>query len=215
MKNATPLPSYLTNRYRGWKATSYAENEAWYRHLGEEGQTPRAMVISCCDSRVHATALFQAEQGEFFMHRNIANLVPPCKPGKDSAGTSAAIEYAVKVLKVAHIIVVGHSNCGGVSGCDDMCRGHAPELDAESSFVGRWIEHLRPAYERVKDISDDQKRKRALEKEGVLLSIENLISHPFVKEAVDNGELSLHALWKDIPTGILEGFDPAEGFVPV
>ena len=79
MDHARPLPAYLVQRYHGWKATGYAENKAWYRHLAEQGQHPRAMVISCCDSRVHVTSIFGADQGEFFIHRNIANLVPPCE----------------------------------------------------------------------------------------------------------------------------------------
>jgi len=106
MTQPKPLPSYLVQRYQGWKATTYAENEPWYRKLAEGGQHPRAMVISCCDSRVHVTSIFGAEQGEFFIHRNIANLVPPYQPDGGLHGTSAAIEYAVGELKVAHIIVL-------------------------------------------------------------------------------------------------------------
>lgn len=74
MEKAKPLPSYLVQRYHGWKATSYAQNKSWYRHLESEGQHPRAMIISCCDSRVHVTSIFGADQGEFFIHRNIARI---------------------------------------------------------------------------------------------------------------------------------------------
>ena len=114
MDKAKALPSYLLQRYQGWKATGYAENQTWYRRLAAEGQRPRAMVISCCDSRVHVTSIFGADQGEFFIHRNIANLVPPYEPDGKQHGTSAAVEYAVNALKVAHLIVLGHSSCGGV-----------------------------------------------------------------------------------------------------
>ena len=178
MTHSKPLPSYLIQRYQGWKATTYAENEPWFRKLGEDGQHPRAMVISCCDSRVHVTSIFGAEQGEFFIHRNIANLVPPHQPDGGLHGTSAAIEYAVGALKVAHIIVLGHSNCGGVNGCHDMCAGLAPDLEKDTSFIGRWMDILRPGYERVKEISDEATRRRALEKEGVLVSLENLAGFP-------------------------------------
>ena len=152
MHTTKPLPQYLVQRFQGWKATTYTENESWYRRLADDGQHPRAMLITCCDSRVHATSIFGAEQGEFFLHRNIANLVPPYKPDGAQHGTSAAIEYAVTVLKVAHIIIMGHSNCGGVAGCLDMCAGRAPELDQKESFVGRWMDILRPGYERIKDL---------------------------------------------------------------
>ncbi|MEL7211459.1 MAG: carbonic anhydrase [Pseudomonadota bacterium] len=209
MQNAKPLPAYLIQRYQGWHATTYTENQTWYRRLAEEGQRPRAMIISCCDSRVHVTSIFGADQGEFFIHRNIANLVPPYSPTGDHHGTSAAVEYAVTALKVAHIIVLGHSNCGGVRGCHDMCSGHAPELEKDTSFVGRWMDILRPGYEKVKDISDEQDRIDALEKEAVLVSVNNLASFPFVKDARDKGELTLHGVWTDIAMGTLQFYNPA------
>ena len=216
MENAKPLPNYLIQRFQGWKATTYAENQAWYRRLAESGQHPRAMVVSCCDSRVHVTSVFGADQGEFFLHRNIANLVPPYVTDGAQHGTSAAVEYAVQALKVAHIIVLGHSNCGGVQGCHDMCSGAAPELEEKSSFVGRWMDILRPGFERVKDISDPSERTRALEKEAVLVSLENLMTFPFVKDAVESGKLTLHGLWHDIGEGDIEQYHhESRAFVPV
>jgi len=207
-----PLPQYLVQRYHGWKATTYSENAPWYRKLAASGQQPRAMVISCCDSRVHVTSIFGAEQGEFFIHRNIANLVPPYSPDGDHHGTSAAVEYAVTSLGVAHIIVLGHSSCGGVNGCHDMCAGLAPELEEKTSFVGRWMDILRPGYEKVKEIPDEADRKRALEQEAVLISIENLNGFPFVKKAIDDGLLTVHGLWTDIGEGSLHQFVTGEGF---
>ncbi|SMX46795.1 carbonic anhydrase [Maliponia aquimaris] len=213
MEFARPLPAYLVTRYHGWKATTYAENCAWYRRLADEGQHPRAMVISCCDSRVHVTSIFGADQGEFFIHRNIANLVPTYEPDGLHHGTSAAVEYAVSALKVAHVIVLGHSNCGGVQGCLDMCEGRAPELEETSSFVGRWMDILRPGYEAVKGEAD---MSRALEKEAVAVSLRNLMTFPFVRSAVDSGKLSLHGLWTDIGEGGLQHLDGKTGqFVPI
>ncbi len=216
MDHVKPLPSYLVKRFQGWKATSFAENKAWYRRLAEEGQHPRAMVISCCDSRVHVTSIFGADQGEFFIHRNIANLVPPFEPDGRPHGTSAAVEFAVTALKVAHIVVVGHSQCGGVKGCHDMCSGNAPELEKKSSFVGRWMDILRPGYDRVKHIEDEGQRTRALEKEAVRVSLENLTTFPFVKQAMAADLLTLHGLWHEIGEGALEYCRPPDGeFVPV
>ena len=214
MKHAKPMPSYLVQRFRGWKATTYENNKAWYRHLGEEGQHPRAMVISCCDSRVHVTAIFGADQGEFFIHRNIANLVPPYAPDGDHHGTSAAIEYAVTALKVAHVIVLGHSSCGGVQGCIDMCKGNAPQLEAKDSFVGRWMDILKTRFSAVKDIKDPKEQARAFEKHAVLASLENLMTFPFVKERVDAGQLTIHGAWHNIAEGGVEVYDQDEnGFV--
>ena len=215
MQHARPLPSYLINRYRGWKATVYAENSGWYHRLAEAGQQPRSMVISCCDSRVHVTSIFGADQGEFFIHRNIANLVPPCNPDGHHHGTSAAVEYAVTGLKVAHLIVLGHSGCGGVKGCYDMCSGKAPELEEASSFVGRWMDILRPGYAELSEGSDEE-RTRALEKRSVVISLENLMTFPFIKSAVESDRLSLHGLWNDIGEGVLEGDDPkSDSFRPL
>ncbi|HBM57732.1 carbonic anhydrase [Salipiger marinus] len=215
MQHAKPLPTYLAQRFHGWKATSYAENAAWYRRLSSEGQHPRAMVISCCDSRVHVTSIFGADTGEFFIHRNIANLVPPYLPDGQQHGTSAAVEYAVTALKVAHVIVMGHSGCGGVKGCLDMCSGNAPHLEEKSSFVGRWMDILRPGYERVKDQEEDR-RAALLEREAVVVSLENLMTFPFVRSAVEAGDMSLHGLWHEIGGGALECYDPRTGgFVAV
>ena len=215
MKNARPLPEHFVRRYHGWRATTYAENKAWYRRLADEGQRPRAMVISCCDSRVHVTSIFGADQGEFFIHRNIANLVPSYETGTGQHGTSAALEYAVTALNVAHLIVLGHSGCGGVAACRAMCTGEAPELDDQSSFVGRWMDILRPGYGRVQERGESDSLT-ALEHEAVLVSLENLITFPFVAEAVADERLNLHGCWTDIGEGNLFGYDPAKGeFLPI
>ena len=174
------------------------------------------MVISCCDSRVHVTSIFGADQGEFFIHRNIANLVPPYQPDGDHHGTSATVEYAVTVLKVAHLIVLGHSQCGGVQGCIDMCKGHAPQLEAKDSFVGRWMDILRPRFENVSDIASDDDQARAFEKQAVIASLENLMTFPFVESSIKDGSLSLHGLWTDIGEGGLEFFEAeSQKFLPV
>ncbi|WP_028030186.1 carbonic anhydrase [Gemmobacter nectariphilus] len=215
MNLARPLPSYLVQRFHGWRATTWQDNKAWYRKLATGGQHPRAMVISCCDSRVHVTSIFGADEGEFFIHRNIANLVPPYQADGEPHGTSAAVEYAVTALKVAHVVVLGHANCGGVKGCHDMCSGHAPALEEKSSFVGRWMDILRPGYERVVQLpAPDQ--LSALEKEAVLVSLENLMTFPFVRAAVESEELTLHGLWTSTGEGTLEQYDPERGgFHPV
>lgn len=205
-EHAKPLPGYLVQRYHGWKATTYADNKGWYRRLAADGQRPRAMVISCCDSRVNVTSLFEADQGEFFIHRNIANLVPPYLPDGDHHGTSAAVEYAVEVLQVAHLIVLGHSKCGGIQGCIQMCKGEAPDLERKESFVGRWMDILKSKYQEVADEPNPEVQERALEKKAVVASLENLMSFPFVASRVNDGSLTIHGLWTDIGEGGLEFF---------
>jgi carbonic anhydrase len=134
--------------------------------------------------------------------------VPPFKPDGDYHGTSAAVEYAVTSLNVTHLIVLGHSNCGGVQGCIDMCQGKAPELEAQASFVGRWMDILRPKYELVADEIDPDVQARQLEKHAVVISLENLMTFPFIKDRVDQGVLSMHGLWTDIGEGGLECYNP-------
>lgn len=216
MIEAQKLPSFLISRYRSWKSTTYAENQSWYNHLAEQGQHPRSMVIACCDSRVHVEALFSADAGEFFILRNIANLVPPYRPGKGNQGTSAAIEYGVSVLKVAHLLVLGHSNCGGIRGCYDICCGNTPEPDVTSSFIGHWLMNLRPGYDKVAGIEDPAERIAEFEREGVRISLANLMTFPFVREAVAAGTLTLHGLWKDLGDGRLCYLDAeTNSFLPV
>ncbi|RVT83221.1 carbonic anhydrase [Rhodobacteraceae bacterium CCMM004] len=203
---AKPLPQNLAQRYAGWRATTYSENRGWYRRLATEGQRPLAMVIACCDSRVNVTSIFGAEQGEFFIHRNIANLVPPFAPDGDHHGTSAAVEYAVQVLHVPHLIVLGHSNCGGVQSCYDMCAGQAPDLEENATFVGRWMEILRPGFDALSDGAEAD-RRTAFEHQAVRISLENLMTFPFIAAAVEEGDLALHGLWTDIGEGGLMMYD--------
>jgi carbonic anhydrase len=212
----SPLPGYLIERYRAWHALRFSENRAWYARLASEGQRPRTMMISCCDSRINILEIFAAEPGDLFVVRNVANLVPPYNPDHQHHGTSAAVEYAVNALKVAHIVVVGHSNCGGVGACHDMCAGLAPELEERSSFIGRWMDILRPGYERVtKSVSDPAARKAALEHEAVRVSLSNLSTFPFVRQAVEAGVLTLHGAFVEIASGELLVYRGEEGFVAV
>ncbi|MFN3662136.1 carbonic anhydrase [Yoonia sp.] len=208
MHNARPLPAYLIDRYRTWKSTVFEENRTIYDDLATNGQRPRIMVVSCCDSRLHVSSIFGADVGELFIHRNIANLIPEYEPDGRHHGTSAAVEYAVRALKVEHLIVLGHSGCGGIEGCYNMCAGHAPELEEQTSFIGRWLDIIRPGYETLPE-GDDATRKTALEKAAILISIRNLMTFPFVRSAVEDGSISLHGLWKNIGDGSLEHYDPA------
>ena len=216
MTRANPLPSALVRRYHDWRDTGLAANADRFRRLAEEGQSPDALIVSCCDSRVTVGSIFGEGPGEFFVHRNIANLVPPYAPDGRQHGTSAVVEFAVTALKVPRIVVMGHARCGGIAGCHDMCAGDAPALEAEDSFVGRWMDVLRPAYADVVGIEDRADRLEAFEKRGVLASLENLRTFPYVAEAQDAGRLTLHGCWFDISTGALEAYDPEAGaFVAV
>ena len=202
-----PLPKYLVMRYQKWKDTTFNVNKKWYIKLAEDGQHPRAMIISCCDSRVHVTSIFGSDAGEFFIHRNIANLVPPFKIDLDYHGTSAAIEYAVTTLKIPHIIVLGHSTCGGVNSSYEYFSGKNPNLYNGTNFIGPWLEMLRPAFEDLNPKLNSKDKIQELEKKTVLLSLQNLTTFPFIKKALENKSISLHGLWHNIGSGELEFFD--------
>ena len=201
------MPDYLVKRYYGWKATTFANNKSWYHKLAEDGQHPRAMIISCCDSRVHVTSIFGSDAGEFFIHRNIANLVPPFKKDEDYHGTSSAIEYAVKSLKIPHIIVLGHSTCGGVKSSYEYFSGNKSNLSEESNFVASWLEILRPSFNNLPNDLNEENKVSYLEKATVLTSVNNLTTFPFIQDAINNGSLSIHGLWHNIGTGELMSYD--------
>ncbi len=201
MKYVKLLPSVLIKRYRGWRATTFEENKSWYQRLAEFGQNPRTMIISCCDSRLQISSLFDLEMGEVFTHQNIANLVPMYKPDDEQHGTSAAIEYAVRFLRVSNIIIMGHSNCGGIKGAHDM---FAEGATNDTKFLTPWLEQIRPAFELAKESSKNESDMiNQMEKQSVLVSLENLMTFPFVKEAVESNQLALHGLWNDIGEGLI------------
>ena len=163
MEHARPLPPEPPGRYRAWQERRTPEDVAHYAEAAAQGQNPKAMIITCCDSRVLISEIFGNEPGDFFIHRNIANLVPPHEPDGRAHGTSAAIEYAVIALGIEHLVVMGHHGCGGVRGCHDMLAGprprprHADELrrhlaqdpQARLRGAGRARPRLRGAHRRA------------------------------------------------------------------
>lgn len=208
MPGAKTIPAYLVRNYKGWRTQQFEENKVWYARLAEGGQHPRTMLISCCDSRVNAVSMFGAEPGDLFVVRNVASIVPPYKPDQERHGTSAAVEFAVGSLKVAHIVVMGHSDCGGVKACNEMCAGLAPDLEKDTSFIGRWMDLLRPAYDKVAPLMlEEAEHYRRMEQEGVLVSLRNLETFPMVRDAVAAGVLTLHGAWMNIGEGRLYGYE--------
>ena len=200
-----PLPKFLIDRYKKWKSSKYLKNEAQLRNLASSGQSPSTMVISCCDSRIHATSIFGADEGEFFIHRNIANLVPIYSPDGENHGTSAAIEYAVKKLKVQHLIILGHKDCGGIKNGHYI---HSNIANAKYEFINKWLDILLPAYNKIQKNISEQKQINQLEQESIKVSINNLFSFPFINKAIAEKNLSIHGLIHDIGSGNLKFLNP-------
>ena len=205
IKKITPLPEFLLNRYKKWKSSSYLTNANQFKKLASFGQRPSTMVISCCDSRIHAASIFGADIGEFFIHRNIANLIPPYSADGENHGTSAAIEYATKELKVQHLIILGHRDCGGIKNGYYM---HSNLTIFNYEFINKWLSILLPAYNKIQKDVTEQKQINQLEQESIKVSINNLFSFPFIKKAVEENNLSIHGLMHDIGSGKLKFLNP-------
>lgn len=215
-----PLPPRLADRYKNWHSGDFSRSKKLFGDLAANGQHPHSMVVSCCDSRVQPTSVFGAEGGELFVHRNIANLVPPASSEGLHHGTSAALEYAIGALKVRHIIVMGHSGCGGVENGYHLCKWKAEKNGSpplgEATSLYRWLELLQPAYSRLEEQAGEANRIALMEKKSVLVSLENLLGFLFVRDAVKAGDLTLHGLWIDIASGNLLGYDAdKDSFEPI
>lgn len=191
-------PEFLIEGYERFRASRTATK---VKELAE-GQAPRVMVIGCSDSRVHPATIFAADPGDVFMVRNVANIVPPFEEGGGYHGTSSALEFAVKSLKIKYILVLGHSSCGGVAASLAQGADH-PVGD----FIGPWVELMSAARDKV--CTDHQGASNAelqthLEKANVRQSLTNLESYPFIREAVKAGKLTLLGAWFDIESGDLD-----------
>jgi carbonic anhydrase len=191
----------LIDGYRRFRARHWDSREALYRSL-DDGQKPPVCVISCCDSRVDPVTIFDAEPGQLFVIRNVANLVPPFRTGDGLQGTSTAIEFAVRYLKVRQMMVLGHARCGGVAAALDG----RPVSDA--MFLGNWVSLLDAAKARIGSAEDIQ---AAVEYASVRVSLERLATFPFVAEAVAAGALELSGALFSIFDGQLEVLDRESG----
>ncbi len=200
----------LLEGYRRFRAGPYNDQRARFDALAHIGQSPRIMIIACADSRVDPTRIFDSAPGEMFVMRNVANLVPPYEADGATHGSSAAIEFAVTQLEVEHIVVLGHARCGGITASltgkfDAAAEGHG-------AFIGRWMAKIEPARDRIRAaqaISPDIDAQQALELAAIRLSLDNLMSFPFVAERVAAGTLALQGAHFDIADGILRILDPA------
>jgi len=184
----------LVEGYKRFRAGDYPEQKALYEKLGTHGQTPKTMLIGCSDSRADPSDIFDAYPGEMFVVRNVAAIVPPLDETSGYHGTSAAIEYAVRNLNVDGIVVLGHESCGGVQGCLDGM-GH----DDNAGYVGRWVSLINQVRDRVLAAGHPEEEvSYQMELETVRQSLENLMSFPFVREAVESGSLQLQGAYFSI-----------------
>lgn len=204
------FPEQLTDRFRRFKHRHFVPNADQYEELATYGQDPEVMVISCCDSRVDPETIFTAMPGEMFVVRNVANLVPPYETGGKYHGVSTAIEFAVMNLRVKHIVIMGHSGCGGIKAALDQ----SAAIQTEAMFISRWMSMLDDARLQVlaaHQMAPTAEKLRLLELEGIKSSIKNLRTFPFVKKEEDKGRLSLHGAYFEIATGTLSVLNHSRG----
>ena len=202
----------LIDGYQRFHKKYFQEQPEIYNSLFEQGQSPKFLVISCCDSRVHPTQVMDTMPGDIFVIRNVANLVPVNEVDGKPHGTSAAIEFAIKHLDVKHIIVFGHSQCGGIR---SLMEGD--HLDHEYGFIDPWMEIAESAKEAVvNDYADEDFDAQCTmcEKASIQVSLKNLKTFPWVKERYDAGNLFIHGWYFDIESGNLF-CNKGEQFVPV
>jgi carbonic anhydrase len=194
--------------YRRFRAGTWRNERARFDELTKFGQKPRALVIGCSDSRTDPQMVFNAVPGELFVIRNVASLVPPYEPDDQAHGVSAAIEFAVRALKIPQIIVIGHAMCGGIHA---LLNGAPAEV---SDFVSQWVRIAEPARLRAM-IAPVERRQEICEHEAVRLSLDNLMSFPWIAAAVSAGALKLHGCFFDIRSGILERLGADGVFHPI
>jgi carbonic anhydrase len=203
-----PFPQQLIDGYRAFLIGRLRHEQDRYRGLAESGQSPQIMVIGCCDSRVSPEVIFDARPGELFVVRNVANIVPPYAPDERAHGVSAALEFGVGALKVKHIVVLGHAQCGGVKAFVEDVEPLSP-----GDFIGNWMKLMAPAAERLGPrgalpIADYLMR---LEQANIVNSLENLMTFPRLRTLIERGQVLVHGAYFGVATGQLSVRDAATG----
>jgi carbonic anhydrase len=204
----TAFPDRLISGYHSFATHRLSAEQSRYRELAERGQSPEIMVIGCCDSRVSPEAIFDAGPGELFVVRNVANLVPPYAPDGAAHGVSAALEFGVQVLRVKHIVVLGHAQCGGIKA---LVQDTAPLSPGD--FIGRWMSLLAPTLEATPRARDEALADfiTRVEQKAVGRSLENLMTFPCISILAERGRLQLHGAYFGVAHGSLSVLDRGSG----
>ena len=211
-----PEFAQLVEGYRRFRAGPFVTQKQRYDRLARDGQSPQLMVIACSDSRVDPAQIFDVDPGEIFVVRNVAALVPPFEPISGLHGVSAALEFAVQVLKVRQIVVMGHGMCGGCrAALTQEMHGAEP---GEGGFIADWIAMLDEARAPIAASLGTTGRpaERAMEMAAVKVSLANLRSFPCIRRGEREGTLKLRGAFFAISDGVLHLLDEASGaFDPV
>jgi carbonic anhydrase len=177
------------------------------QYLSHYGQQPQVMVVACCDSRVDPALILQCDPGDLFVVRNVANIVPPYEKDEVHHGTSAALEFGVRFLKVKHLILLGHSQCGGIQALLDHVNHDqlAQVAQAEQDdFITNWVSLIKTDTSSHSDDPDDH-AKSALKQ-----SYQNCLTFPWIKDAMDKKQLNIHLWFFDIKMGQIFAYSPEQ-----
>ena len=191
----------LVDGFRRFREQHFESHDSVYQQLVKQGQTPKILVVACCDSRVDPALVFECDPGDLFVIRNVANLVPPLEGHSGHHGTTAAIEYGVSTLGVQHIIVLGHAHCGGINALVKTGGVGTP-----GSYIDDWMclaESARAEVMAEMPTASLAERERACEQRAILVSLNNLATFPWIRERVESGALNLHGWYFDIEHGQL------------
>jgi carbonic anhydrase len=200
----------LVDGFQRFREKHYESNDSLYQQLVKEGQTPKTLIVACCDSRVDPALVLDCEPGDLFVIRNVANLVPPVEGRAGHHGTTAAIEYGVRILGVEHIIVLGHAHCGGITTL--VKTGGA---SVAGSFIDDWMclaEEVRSSVVSEMPNATLEEQIRECEQRAILVSLDNLMTFSWIKDKVDAGRLTLHGWYFDIAHGQLLSFNKQSKF---
>jgi len=192
--------------YRDFRDKYVLKNKSVMQHLSTVGQKPKIMVVSCCDSRVDPALMLQCDPGDLFVVRNVANIVPPYETDDSHHGTSAALEFAICHLKVKHLIILGHSQCGGIQALLDNVKHSSP---AQDDFISNWVSIINTKSFDINDID-------ACTQNALTQSYDNCLTFPWIKEALAQKNLIIHLWFFDIKTGtIYNQSDKKNVFLPL
>jgi len=207
----TPILKKLVEGFNDFRTRYFTERQSLYRRLVNQGQKPKVAVIACADSRVDPAIVLQVEPGDIFAIRNVANLVPPYEEDEEGDvsyhGTSAALEFAVQVLGVEHVVVFGHAHCAGIQAMIDGQQGGT----VAGRFIQAWTAIAAQAFHRARSKNpgaEGAELARCCERQAVLVSLDNLMTFPFIKENVEAKKLEIHGWYLDIAEVDLSAFDP-------
>ena len=199
-----PLPDFLINQYKDWKENIFQKNQDLYQNLENKGQKPKAMIISCCDSRVDANQIFAVNPGDFFIHRNVANLIPDLNINNTNHEITTSIDYAILTLKISRIIILGHSNCGGI---DYAFNKFSDNNNESETSLDNWIQSIKFSYDKVDKSQSKTDAIKSLEKESIINSIKNLKNYKKIDKLILDNKLQIHGLYFELITGKITQYD--------